>query len=189
MIMRQILPFNSSWCDVNFSIIIYMWSIFNFPDDKLKKSKLSTLKKIQKSYNKEIPYLREKIPSLESSISTTNYIFDYEDYPGERQYTQSLRDAELQPLLLQLNQSKTSLKKLEKLKKRVDPLVDAGIEERNKLTHHFYKKLGKDPLRKIHDYSSFNDIRVSRSAPTKRKRSKSPGRKGGRNNTKRTHQK
>jgi hypothetical protein len=83
---RQILPFNSSWCDVNFSIIIYMWSIFNFPDDKLKKSKLSTLKKIQKSYNKEIPYLREKIPSLESSISTTNYIFDYEDYDGQRQH-------------------------------------------------------------------------------------------------------
>jgi len=166
-----------------------MWSIFNFPDDKFKKSKLNTLQTIQKSYNKEIPYLREKIPSLESSISTTNYIFDYEDYPGERQHTQSLRDDELRPLLLQLNQSKTSLKKLEKLKKRVDPLVDAGIEERNKLTHHFYKKLGKDPLRKIHDYSSFNNIRVSRSAPTKRKRSKSPGRKGGRNNTKRAHQK
>jgi len=166
-----------------------MWSIFNFPDDKLKKSKLSTLKKIQKSYNKEIPYLREKIPSLEASIRTTNYVFDHEDYDGQRQHTQSLRDDELRPLLLQLNQSKTSLKKLEKLKKRVDPLVDAGIEERNKVTHHFYNKLGNDPLMKIHDYSSFNDIRVSRSAPTKRKRSKSPGRKGGHNNTKRIHQK
>ena len=157
--------------------------------EKLTKSKLNTLIKIQNSYKKEIPDLRKKIPSLERKIISINNNFDDEDYPGERQNTQSLRDNELRPLLLQLNQSKTSLKKLKNLKKRVDPLVDTGKMKRNEIMQQLSTKIGEGPLRKIHEYSSFNNIRVSQSAPTKRRRSKSPSRKGGRNKTKRTHKK